>query len=131
MRAAKGGRAAQEKGARATARAQRRLEQHLGKPGIESDLVARPHCAAPTCRGSGKLKGQVALITGGDSRIGRALAVLFARSPLSAAPRWGIERYVSPRGTIRDAVALQMRVADCDLRLRLRYRLFTWGTPGA
>ena len=53
--------------------------QHLEKPGDESDLRPRPHYEAPTYLGSGKLEGRCALITGGDSGIGRAVAVLYAR----------------------------------------------------
>jgi NAD(P)-dependent dehydrogenase (short-subunit alcohol dehydrogenase family) len=53
--------------------------QHLAKPGLESDLRPAPRFQAKSYRGSGKLEGCAALITGGDSGIGRAVAVLFAR----------------------------------------------------
>jgi len=53
--------------------------QHLKKPGSEKDLAEAPLFEAPDYKGSDKLKGMVALISGGDSGIGRAVAVLFAR----------------------------------------------------
>jgi NAD(P)-dependent dehydrogenase (short-subunit alcohol dehydrogenase family) len=53
--------------------------QHLQKPGLESDLKAAPMYQAPGYKGSGKLDGMAAIVTGGDSGIGRAVAVLYAR----------------------------------------------------
>lgn len=53
--------------------------QQLDKPGSESELQLEPRYLAPSYRGSGKLQGLRAIITGADSGIGRAVAVLFAR----------------------------------------------------
>lgn len=53
--------------------------QHLEKPGRESDMELKPRFMAEGYKGSGKLEGQVAIVTGGDSGIGRAVAVLYAR----------------------------------------------------
>ena len=53
--------------------------QHIDKPGHEAELQLKPEFLAPDYCGSGKLSDKVAIITGGDSGIGRAVAVLYAR----------------------------------------------------
>jgi hypothetical protein len=66
--------------------------QHLQKPGKEADLNLQPMYDAPYYKGSGKLEGMTAIITGGDSGIGRSVAVLYAREGADIAALY-VRRY--------------------------------------
>jgi NAD(P)-dependent dehydrogenase (short-subunit alcohol dehydrogenase family) len=55
----------------------KRQSQHL--PGVETKMSPQPLSDDPRYRGSGKLQGKVAVISGGDSGIGRAVAIAFAK----------------------------------------------------
>jgi NAD(P)-dependent dehydrogenase (short-subunit alcohol dehydrogenase family) len=74
--------------------------QHKAKPGHESQLDPPPMYDAPYYLGSGKLRDKVALITGADSGIGRAVAVLFAREGADIAIQ-----YLAEDGDARETMA--------------------------
>ena len=78
-------------------------EQHQDPPGLESELEPKPRFEARQYRDAGKLVGKVALITGGDSGIGRAVATMFAREGAAVAINYLAEEQSDAEET-RDAV---------------------------
>jgi NAD(P)-dependent dehydrogenase (short-subunit alcohol dehydrogenase family) len=92
--------------------------QHLAKPGMEHAMLEKPRYLAPDYVGSGKLEGMVAIVTGGDSGIGRAVAVLFAREGADVAvlhlaePRDAKETVAAVEAEGRRALAIAGDVKD-------------------
>ncbi len=85
--------------------------QHIEKSGAESELALAPRFEAPDYLGSGKLQGLVALITGADSGIGRAVAVLFAREGADVA----VAYHSSDDDARRTRLAVEAEGARCLL----------------
>jgi NAD(P)-dependent dehydrogenase (short-subunit alcohol dehydrogenase family) len=53
--------------------------QQQDVPGVQSKMTPRPDCGEDSYRGAGRLEGKAAVVTGGDSGIGRAVAIAYAR----------------------------------------------------
>lgn len=86
--------------------------QHQRAPGLESKLNPLPRFRAEHYRAAGKLAGKIALITGGDSGIGRAVAYLFAREGADVAINFLAEE-------VTDAKYLQKEIQSLGRRCLL------------
>lgn len=92
------------------------------EPGLDANLVPQADHGADTYRGFGRLKGRKALITGGDSGIGRAVAIAYAREGAGVAISYLPEEQVDADETLKlieeagqKAVALPGDISDPDL----------------
>jgi len=54
-------------------------KQHQAKPGLEAELDPQPRWRGEEYQAAGKLEGKIAIVTGGDSGIGRSVAYFYAR----------------------------------------------------
>ncbi|MCM5704513.1 SDR family oxidoreductase [Larsenimonas salina] len=89
-------------------------------PGLESEMTPTPDVIRESYRGSGKLEGKVALITGGDSGIGRSTAVHFAREGENVAFTYLAEEKSDADETVRmiEAEGQKALAIEADLRER-------------
>ncbi len=71
-------------------------------PGLQSQMVPRPDCGETSYKGSGRLMGRKALITGGDSGMGRAAAIAYAREGADVA----INYYPTEEPDAKEVIAL-------------------------
>ena len=84
-------------------------EQPQEVPGLESEMTPKPDYGADSYRGHGRLAGKAALITGGDSGIGRAVAVAFAREGADVLISYLAEEEPDARETARAVEAAGRR----------------------
>jgi NAD(P)-dependent dehydrogenase (short-subunit alcohol dehydrogenase family) len=78
------------------------------KPGLESKMRPQPESRMREYRASGRLEGQAALVTGGDSGIGRAVAIAFAKEGADVAIVY-LDEYEDARATAKAIEALERR----------------------
>ena len=76
-------------------------EPRLAPPARESEMREKPDHGEESYRGSGRLNGRAALITGGDSGIGKAVAIAFAREGADVAISYLLEEEEDARQTER------------------------------
>ena len=89
-------------------RALRPPQRQRRQPGLETRMTPRPQADRSFGRGAGKLLGRVALITGGDSGIGRAVAIAFAKEGADVAIVY-LNEHTDARETVR-------LVEECGVR---------------
>lgn len=75
-------------------------QKQTKQPGEETQMTPRPRAENPEYRGSGKLTGRVAIITGGDSGIGRAVAIAFAKEGAKVALVY-LDEHKDAKNTLR------------------------------
>lgn len=94
--------------------------QKLAKPGLEKEMEQKPKWHAPKYKPAGKLEGKIAIITGGDSGIGRAVAYLYALEGADVAINYLPEEQVDAEETKAsvEKVGRQCLLIPGDLRDR-------------
>ncbi|UEX90397.1 SDR family oxidoreductase [Staphylococcus ratti] len=87
------------------------------QPGSEKDMTPKPVCELDSYKAAGKLKGKVALITGGDSGIGRAVAILFAKEGADVAIGY-LNEHIDAEDTVKrlEELGVKAKAYAHDLR---------------
>ncbi|WP_088042283.1 SDR family oxidoreductase [Bacillus sp. EAC] len=94
------------------------IPQHQNKqPGIEKEMTPIPISDDPNYKPSGKLKEKVAIITGGDSGIGKAVAILFAKEGASIfIPYYDEDIDAQDTKSIIEGLGGKCEIMKCDIR---------------
>ena len=107
----------------------RERQAEIAHPGLTADMISPPDHGENTYRGSGRLEGRRAIVTGADSGIGRAVAIAFAREARTFVLSYLDEEEQDARETARWVEEQVAKPSRCREISEARNTVLLWSKP--